>query len=682
MSLASSLLLAANDVPNEAALALAPTIGWLLFACTLLAMAVVMLDRDRIRKFWLRTEDPRAIAAFRIAFATVLLLNINNMWSYFGFLFTDEGLFMSGSARQFIAGGQFKGYGEGLGGEPTGFFDLAAVIEWAKGPRYSLLYFWDSPAFVWWYIAAFEIATVAFLLGFRTRISGLISFLLTLGLMNRSPIYQSGADGVFRVMFIYLVLARSGHAYSIDNWLRVRRLRREGKLDERDGAGKGAGAVVTGADGKQTVLEAFYRRIPAWPRTLIILQLAVIYLWTGCAKTGDVWWRGDSLYFALNLDHFSRVPTQYFGYVFGTNVFRLMTWSVHFWQLGFWLMVLGLVVRWARSEELDPPAGWRRWALRGAWTGIGLLALAITLVGLPVHMPAAMKAKISVATVQALVAGGWLSLMALIGWGWWRLRERPFAFTIRGHHIVVDQRLFFSVVTGRKFWLTMGLVFHLHILVLMNIGMFAPVMIVSYIACLNGTEIATILRRMGKALAHLGVPGIPAWVARGEAITPTEDRTLPQPHLHREDRPLPATALLASFVFFTAAILAKVQEHDWWWMVLIAALAIPTTVAGLDRLRRGQAPEMTGGWTFAYGWFGKVAIATLIAMHVAAVATWSIPDKDCTKSFRVPAKNAVKPWLNVTQTYQSWNMFAPNPTRSNVFMKVFVTDQSGEIWDL
>ena len=42
----------------------------------------------------------------------------------------------------------------------------------------------------------------------------------------------------------------------------------------------------------------------------MILQLAIIYMWTGCAKTGSVWAKGYSLYYALNLDHFARVPTQ------------------------------------------------------------------------------------------------------------------------------------------------------------------------------------------------------------------------------------------------------------------------------------------------------------------------------------------------------------------------------------
>lgn len=677
-------MLLAADAPNPEALALGPTIGYLTFLCALAVVAVIVLDRERWRRFWLRSEDPRSIALFRIAFSFVLLLNINNMWPHFELLFTDEGLFLTDSARQNLASSQFRGYGEGVGDDPRGFFDFAAVLTYLQGPRFSLLYWWDSPTAFWIQLTIFELATLAFLLGWRTRLSGVISFVLTIGFMNRSPIYQSGADVVFRVMFVYLILARSGHAYSLDNWLRCRRLARAGKLDGRDGPGGGAGAMVPGEDGQPQLREAIYRRIPAWPRMLIILQLATIYLWTGSAKTGHVWAKGDSLYYALNLDHFSRVPTQYIGYVFGTNVFRMMTWVVHFWQIGFGIVVLGLIVRWARRERLEPPTGGRRWGLRLAWTTLGLGALAIVWVGLPVHYPGTPEYP-PVATVQWIVAAGWLLAMAAIAYGWWRLRERPIELRLFGRSMTLDLERAFSIVAGRRFWLTLGLVFHLHILVLMNIGMFAPVMIVVYIACLNGTEVATVFRRIGQGLARLGVPGIPAWVARGEAITPTQSRELPQ--LHRDARKLPDGVVLAAFAFAAAGVLAKVSAHPRWWMVLLAGMALPLAWAVGTRIRRGAPAKVvgeaaSGRWTWAYGWLGRTVVATGVTVHIAALAVWSIPEKQCTASFRKPAKDAVRTYLNVTQTRQSWNMFAPNPTRSNVFMKVYVTDQDGQLWDL
>ena len=673
------LLALVKEPPNPEALVLGPAIGWWVFVCAVALAVIVVLDRERWRRFWLRTEDPRAVAAFRIGFASVLLLNINNMWPHFELLFTDEGLFMTDSARQFLAGGQFRGYGEGLDGEPTGFFDLAAWGTWALGPRYSLLYFWSSPRFFWALLAIWEVATIAFLLGFRTRLMGVVSLVLTLGFMGRSPIYQSGADVVFRVMFVYLVLARSGHAYSLDNWLRCRRLRRAGELDERDGPGGGAGTET---------LAAIYRRIPAWPRTLMILQLATIYFWTGCAKSGHVWWKGDSLYYALSLDHFARVPTQFIGYVFGTNLFRVMTWTVHVWQIGFPLLVVGLIVRWARRERLEPPTGARRWGLRAAWLVMALGALAIVWIGLPVHYPVEDPRLLPIRTVQWLSLAGGLALIAGVGWGWYRLRERPFVLRGFGHTLTLDLERLFTLAFGRRLWLTLGVVFHLHIFVLMNIGMFAPVMIVSYVVCLNGTEVATILRRIGRAvakpLAKLGWAWIPAWVVRGEPITPTESDALAR--LVHDERSVPDAVVLASLAFGFAGVLLVVQGRGFAWLALAVAAALPLAFAGYQRLRFGRAqPAAVAGEgrpTWAYGPLGRAVVGSLVAVHLCAVAAWSIPAKDCTASFRKPARELVGPYMHVTQTYQSWEMFAPNPTRSNVFMKVFVTDTDGEVWDL
>jgi hypothetical protein len=664
-------MLLAKHLPNYDALALGPTIGWLTFACALLFAAIVLLDLERWRRFWLRTEDPRAIAAFRIAFASVLLININNMWPHFEFLFTDEGLFLTDAARQVLGGKQFEGFGEGVNGEPKGFLDVAAFMHWLLGPRHSLLFFWDSPTAFHVQFAIWEIATIAFLLGFRTRLAGVVSLLMTLSITGRNPVYMSGADTVFRVMFMYLVLARSGHAYSIDNYLRCRRLRRAGELDDRDGPDGGAGLPPSAAH--PAGLAAIYRRIPAWPRLLIIMQLAVIYLWTGSAKTGHIWARGDSLYYALNLDHFNRVPMQFIGSVFGTNLFRLMTWTVHFWQIGFPLMVLGLIVRWARREQLLPPTGWRLWGLRAAWSLAWLGTLAIVWVGLPVHYPVGKPGMLDVQVVRWLTLAGGLLLGVGVGVGWHRLRERPPTFSLRGHVLKLDLERFFTIFFGRRLWLTLGVIFHLHILVLMNIGMFAPVMIVVYVACLNGTEIAVLLRRCGRSLGRAG------------RITPTEDETLP--HLQHDRRRVPTAVVFASFMFVTAGVLAKVFGHAWpWWplCLLFVGIALPLAyMLGMSlRGRSRPTTEVEPGPTWAYGWFGRTFVATLLAVHIAAVAAHAIPQKDCTASFRKGAHELANPWLRATQTHQSWEMFAPNPARSNVFMKVYLTDRDGEVWDL
>src|SRR5690606_22878161 len=125
-------------------------------------------------------------------------------------------------------------------------------------------------------------------------------------ILHRNPLFWECTDVVYRVFFFLLLFARSGHAYSVDNWLRCRRLRRERRLSEPQGPGGGAGVAPSPAHPRG--LQAIYRRIPAWPSLLMILQLASLYVYTGSAKTCAVLLRGDTLYYALNMDHFYRVP--------------------------------------------------------------------------------------------------------------------------------------------------------------------------------------------------------------------------------------------------------------------------------------------------------------------------------------------------------------------------------------
>lgn len=42
----------------------------------------------------------------------------------------------------------------------------------------------------------------------------------------------------------------------------------------------------------------------------------------------------------------------------------------------------------------------------------------------------------------------------------------------------------------------------------------------------------------------------------------------------------------------------------------------------------------------------------------------------------------MRTYMAATGNTQSWAMFAPNPHRSNVFMKVMVEDSDGEVWDM
>jgi hypothetical protein len=85
---------------------------------------------------------------------------------------------------------------------------------------------------------------------------------------------------------------------------------------------------------------------------------------------------------------------------------------------------------------------------------------------------------------------------------------------------------------------------------------------------------------------------------------------------------------------------------------------------------------------WAYGPLGRVLAMSLTVYQCAAVAAWLLPEKQSFSSFGPEARKVFENWLQTTQTTQGWAMFAPNPPKRNVFMKVVVTDSQERVWDL
>ncbi|MBL9100337.1 MAG: hypothetical protein JNL82_05235 [Myxococcales bacterium] len=768
--------LADDKVPNELAVSLAPTVGWLLLVCAVFVYLLFLMQSERWRRFWLTMGDPRPVALFRIVFAFLVICNINDLWEYFDFLFTDEGLFLTDAARQQFAAGQFKGYGDGWTEEPLGFFDAAGVLDFLKGPKYSLLYFWDTPSAMWVQLIVFYAVTTALLVGWKTRVMAVLSMLMMNSFFVRNHLFWEGTELVYRVFFFYLICARSGHAYSVDNWLRCRRLRAEDRLSERHGAGGGAGVAPSSVHPRG--LEAVYRLIPTWPHMMIILNLAVVYCYSGTVKNGGVWAKGDALYYAIGLDHFHRFYPQELSSVVGLTAMRLMTWVTHWWEACFPLLVLGMVTRWGIRERLEPLHGWRLWATRLCWLGLAVTAMSLTLVTAPVHAPPG-----QVHSLQWALWIGWPCLIVGLGGLWWALGRGIIKPKIRGRQYVLDREWFCKWFLGRRVWLTLGLMFHGNLQLFMNIGMFPPIMMSIYLGYFIGDEPGRVLRLFARPLVRL-LPGLTrfevfASVARREPPLPAEDRTLP--HHHRDGRKVPtallymlfATALVGVFlqatpvlpwlreqvlgrepgaplhfawtvvaIFtvlivhtyiqghrgtrrFTAKLLGfaallsgylaimgtKVTHPEWidaWLYFKVGLHVVIVAVLGLQQIPSWHRRFARVGLTFnapdrpklepdepiidpysqlprapwAYGPGGRMLIGFIVVYHVTAVAYWELPDKDCLSTFRAKGREAFAKWLSVTQTDQQWGMFAPNPPRHNVFMKIILVDENGESWDL
>ncbi len=852
LELKSGALFAFADdkVPNEAAQALSPIVGWVVLAGVIAAVTLFILHSERWRRFWLAAEDPRAIGLYRIVFGFFVIWNVNDFWEYFEFLFTDEGIFTADVARQVHASAQFKGFGDGLSDdEPWGFFDIWGVIEFLKGPKWSLLYFWDSPTFFWCHLWTFEVIGALFMLGFWTRTTGVLTFLLMNSIFFRNHLFWEGTELVYRVFFVYLLLAKSGHAYSVDNWLRCRRLRRRGLLSERDGPGGGAG--VAPSDVHPKGLAAIYRLIPVWPRRLMMFQLGTVYAFTGIVKNGNVWAKGDAIYYAWNMDHFYRFYPQQISAIFGTNLLRLMTWMAHWGEAFFAISLIGVVMHWARTQKVPPLTGGKRLLVRMCWFTIIMVSAGLIFTTWTVHFVPVItwgtlmfvlgiagtvgslgamlgrfmggRGRIFDATVVAaltvsvaLAIGGvvlwmmplptggsqasftllWASLLCGLWWGWDRLDRKPVvvaparaAGTVSGLIVAsgvivfalligadltrvplwlglmggwlltsilglrwvrarrpaiweamrdfgttqIDRYWICRWIVGRRIWIPWHIAVMGGIFTLMNIGQFQTGMLSQTIIFFTGLEVALALRfagRYGRLALSLGVASViglvasalfaeppvafvamlvaaaisggaawicmgrwgvplPADVKAGLPPIPSEDPTLP--HLHRDAGRIPQWALFATAgIALMGVLVAVVVQPEWNWLRFWYAGVLFIAGVAFVRIRaaRGHSLSVINPDTgeprtpWAYGAFGRFVAGSFVVWHLTAVTTWLLPEKDSLHAFRGPARGVFSLYLTRTQTDQGWGMFAPNPPRTNVFLKVLVTDMDGEVWDM
>ncbi|MCA9654557.1 MAG: hypothetical protein H6712_17545 [Myxococcales bacterium] len=701
----------AERIPNEEALALAPTVGWLMFLCAAFAAVIFICYREGWRRLWLRMEDPRTMGVFRIVFGICALCNVNGLWELFEYLFTDEGLFLTDVARQVFAREQFQGFGNGLDGDPYGFFGWAGFWEWLKGPKYSLLFFNSTPTFFWIHLWAFELAMGLFIVGLWTKTTKWIAWFLFHSIILRNTVYWEGTENVYRCFFFYVCLSRCGQAYSIDNWLRCRRLRAQRKLSVPGGPGDGAGLAPD--DEHPDGLQPIYRLIPAWPRLLVILQCAAIYCYTGVVKNGTVWWRGDAFYYALNLDHFYRIPPQWLSSVLGTNLFRVNTHIVHAWECFFPFVVVGMIVRWVLHEDMPRIGAVSRRIATLAWWGLGLASLAVVIVSYPVHFVKPRDSWWTLDNVRVVFTVGWLLILVLIAWGWRRLRYRPFAPTIRGRTYRLDLDWFCRWFLGRRVWVSLGIMFHLHLMVMMNIGWFQPGSLSGFICFVNGAEIAVVLLVLRRSLARR-LPFLPERWRKQQTVVPAEDPTLP--HLHHDAARLSGSTIVLATLVAAVGVPLQVYDvlHFGWTLVAIFAFLAgamwrEARAHGRDSLpvvprfgairhheprnAEAEAGDESGNaaaddgppgalrMPWAYGPLGRFLVGSLTLYHVVGVACWLLPDKDCV-SWRTYTHEPFKKWLEMTQTTQGWSMFAPNPPRSNMFLKVEVTDASGQVLDM
>jgi hypothetical protein len=152
-----------------------------------------------------------------------------------------------------------------------------------------------------WLACSYSAMTV----GFRSDLAVLMSFVGQVAMTHWNNLPLSSAHQVATVLLFCLLWAPTGQVWSLD------------------------------ARWRKSALEP----APAWPLSLMRVQIAIIYLSSGLHKFAYPMWRdGSAVHWALNLNAFHRFPWAWPASLAPLEAF--LTWSTLAFELTFWAFVL------------------------------------------------------------------------------------------------------------------------------------------------------------------------------------------------------------------------------------------------------------------------------------------------------------------------------------------------------
>jgi hypothetical protein len=194
--------------------------------------------------------DQRSLAIFRIGVAVILLCDLANRAWDLGAFYTDDGLLPRVTRMEML------GYGDPLGMQNQWSIHLLNGQAWSQALLIGL-----AAWFATW-----------LLVGYRTQLAAVASWLLLTSLDDRNPLVLDAGDSILRSMLFWSLFLPLGSRWSMDREL-------------QGGAEPETGPIVS------------------IPSAVILLQLAIVYMASATFKWNPVWIRDFSaVYYALHAD--------------------------------------------------------------------------------------------------------------------------------------------------------------------------------------------------------------------------------------------------------------------------------------------------------------------------------------------------------------------------------------------
>ncbi len=231
-------------------------------------------------QFFFREADLSIFGPIRIAYATLMLLNVLAWWPNLEKWFSDDGVMTLAVSKMVIDS------------------DSLTLFQWLP----------LTTTVVWVCYAILIVALINVLLGCWTRLNLVVVFVLFTSFVHRNNLIFDGEDVMFRMMTFYLILSPAGHYLSLPHWIRRK---------------KNSPAQVREVDLR-----------PIWPLRLIQIQTTCILFFSGIEKlSGAQWLDGTALYYVSRLDDlFYRFPVPDFLFV-SLPWIAFLTWSALVFEL-------------------------------------------------------------------------------------------------------------------------------------------------------------------------------------------------------------------------------------------------------------------------------------------------------------------------------------------------------------
>lgn len=247
--------------------------------------------------FWFRPISARGVGVMRILLGVVFVMTTIDLWPDLEVLVGPEGVFHEGAAKR-------------------GF----------RMSRWTYFDHLDSMTAVYFVHALGLVANVLFMVGYKSRITGLLSVVAHTALYQRNSWFMNGGDRLVREFGFYLCLVPCGASLSVDAWLR-----------DKARLARGLAPLVS-------------PKLPIVGLRLIQLQIAFVYLISGIEKwASGSWQRGSALYYSLSTDNYLRsdwLVAPLLDGRWGYEFLKVGTLVTLYWECFFWLLVLWRPTRW------------------------------------------------------------------------------------------------------------------------------------------------------------------------------------------------------------------------------------------------------------------------------------------------------------------------------------------------